>query len=212
MQVLKVFFSIGLVLIVTQVPAFAQDSGSATTVKQDPMIQSAVNYAHTELDQSSHYSSNLKLREDRKIGLGTQLGGGLGVAGLDLEINVDAENSVVAGVGTGTGYGTFQVLWRHSFEGPYLTPYTTAGWSRWYNSSSPSEYKNSLILDRVLNDSDRASGRFGVDFLTVSAGMQYHQLSGDLMGLSFFAEFALLSAFSNPSIIPTGTLGSIYYF
>lgn len=212
MQVFKLLFSMGLISILSQSRALAQDSGSVTTVKQDPMIQSAVNYAHTELDQSSHYSSNLKLREDRKIGLGTQLGGGLGVAGLDLEINVDSENSVIAGAGSGTGYGTFQVLWRHSFEGSYLTPYTTAGWSRWYNSSSTSEYKNSLILDRVLNDSERASGRFGVDFLTVSAGMQYHQLSGDLMGLSFFAEFALLSALSNPSIVPTGTLGSIYYF
>ena len=204
---LKLLLSIGLLSAVAQ----AQEAATVT-IKQEPMIQSAVNYAHSELEQPSHASSNLKLRDERKIGLGSQIGGGLGVAGLDLEINVDSENSVIAGVGSGTGYGTFQVLWRHSFEGQYLTPYTTAGWSRWYNSSSTSEYKNSLILDRVLNDSDRASGRFGVDFLTVSAGMQYHQLSGDLMGLSFFADFTLLSAISNPSIVPTGTLGSIYYF
>ena len=204
---LKLLLSIGLFSAVAQ----AQEAATVT-IKQEPMIQSAVNYAHSELEQPSHASSNLKLRDERKIGLGSQIGGGLGVAGLDLEINVDSENSVIAGVGSGTGYGTFQVLWRHSFEGQYLTPYTTAGWSRWYNSSSTSEYKNSLILDRVLNDSDRASGRFGVDFLTVSAGMQYHQLSGDLMGLSFFADFTLLSAISNPSIVPTGTLGSIYYF
>ena len=204
---LKLILSIGLLSVVAQ----AQEAATVT-IKQEPMIQSAVNYAHSELEQPSRASSNLKLRDERKIGLGSQIGGGLGVAGLDLEINVDSENSVIAGVGSGTGYGTFQVLWRHSFEGQYLTPYTTAGWSRWYNASSTSEYKNSLILDRVLNDSDRASGRFGVDFLTVSAGMQYHQLSGDLMGLSFFADFTLLSAISNPSIVPTGTLGSIYYF
>ncbi len=207
MQIIKVLLSVGLFSMVAQ----AQEA-SEVTLKQDPMIQSAVNYAHSELDQGSHYSSNLKLREERKIGIGTQIGGGLGLAGVDMEINVDSENSALAGVGAGVGYGTFQISWRHSFEGQYFTPYTTAGWSRWYNSSSTSDYKGSLILDRVLGDAEKSSGRFGVDFLTVSAGMQYHQLSGELSGLSFFADFTLLSALSNPSIVPTGTLGSIYYF
>ncbi len=207
MKISKLF----LVASLISITAKAQEV-TEVVIRQDPKIQSAVNYAQSELEQQNQYSSNLKLREDRKIGLGTQLGGGLGVAGLNLEINVDSENAMMAGVGTGTGYGTFQVLWRHSFEGQYFAPYTTAGWSRWYNSSSTSDYKNSLILNRVLNESEKATGRFGVDFLTVSAGMQYQQLSGDLVGLSFFADFALLTAISNFTLVPTGTLGSIYYF
>ena len=211
MRILKLILVTGFASILGLSLAQAQSGTSdpqIVTIKQDSVIQNVA----SAVDTDAHYSSNLKLREERKLGLGTQLGGGLGMAGLDLEINIDGINSVIAGVGTGNGYGTFQVLWRRSFEGQYLSPYVTAGWSRWYNSSNATEYKNSLILDRALNTTEKETGRFGVDFLTASAGVQYHQLSGDLSGLSFFAEFALLAAFSNPSIIPTGTLGSIYYF
>ena len=63
MQALKVILSVGLFSI----SAHAQDV-TEVSIKQEPMIQSAVNYAHSELEQKSHYSSNLDLRENRKIG------------------------------------------------------------------------------------------------------------------------------------------------
>jgi hypothetical protein len=213
-------FKTVLLALMFTAPALAQKTSGPSTitsvnevhVKQDTQILGAAKYASSELEADSHYATNLKMREERRIGVGTQVGGGLGVAGLNIEINVDSENSAMAGAGAGTGYGTFQLLWRHSFEGRYFTPYTTAGWSRWYNSDSATEYKKSLILDRALSDEQKETGRFGVDFLTVSAGMQYQQLSGDLNGISFYAEFAMLSALRSPSLIPTGSLGAIYYF
>lgn len=166
----------------------------------------------TSVDVLPQYASNVDLRQEKKIGFGSQIGGNLGAFGLSLEVNVDRQNSAVAGVGMGSGYGTFQILWKRNWEGKYFTPYMSAGWSRWYNSDESDEYKKSLILSRALTAEQKSTGRFSVDFLVAAAGMQYQQLSGEFTGWSFFMEGGLMSAIRNPTPLITGALGGIYYF
>jgi hypothetical protein len=166
----------------------------------------------TGVDVAVQYGSNTELRDEKKVGLGSQVGGGLGVFGLNLEVNIDERNSAVAGVGMGPGYGSFQVLWKHNWEGKYFTPYASAGWSRWYDSGNSGDSGGSSILNLVLNEKQKSSGRFLVDFVNAAAGMQYQQLSGDFAGMSFFAEFGMMSAFQDLTPILTGALGAIYYF
>lgn len=198
-------YLVGLVLFVGSVV-------DAQEVQEVSEVRGSVRYSDQQVDYNSEYSSNLKMREERKMGVGTQIGSGLGMAGLNMEINIDPENSAMAGIGTGPGYGTFQLLWRHNWEGRYFTPYTTAGWSRWYNSDKSEDHEKSLILDRALNDEQKLTGRFGVDFLTGSLGMQYNQLSGDFAGTTFFVELALLAALRDFRPLPTGAVGAVYYF
>jgi hypothetical protein len=192
------------------VSSFAQEI-SEQRIGSDQVV-GATNTSSVNISVQDTYSSNIQMREERKVGISTQIGGGLGMFGVNLEVNVDGENTAVAGMGTGTGYGTFQMLWKHHWEGKYFTPYTSAGLSRWYNSDSSDSYKKSLILDRALSDEQKESGRFGVDFLTASGGMEYQQLSGDFAGTSFFAEFGVLSALRNPTPLLIGSIGAAYYF
>lgn len=157
------------------------------------------------------YGSNLKMREQRKVGAGMAVGGPLGVAGVVLEFNFEDADGATTGFGTGPGYNSIALAWKHTFEGDYLAPYTTVGYSRWYNSSGSYDGSSS-ILDRVLTDSEKKSGQFGTDFLTGSIGLQYNQLSGDFAGVSVYAELVALVEAKRSQFIPAGTVGALYYF
>ena len=159
------------------------------------------------------YTSNLKMRETRKVGVGAAVGGTLGLAGINLEFNFEDADGAVAGFGTGPGYNSFGVAWKHNFEGDYISPYTTAGYSRWYNSSGGKDAAaDSDILNRVLTDSEKASGKFGADFITGAIGLQYNQLSGELAGISFYGEVVALVEVKRSQFLPAGSVGALYYF
>lgn len=175
-------------------------------------IPGARNTYYTGLN-SFNYDSTLKMRSDRKVGAGVSAGGALGLFGVNAEFNFEDENGVSAGFGTGPGYSSFQLAWKHAFEGDYLAPYVTAGYSRWYNSQGGAlDYKKSDILNRVLTSAEKREGRFGTDFINVAAGLQYNQLSGDLAGLSFYGELMAMWEAKRSMLIPNGAIGALYYF
>jgi hypothetical protein len=159
------------------------------------------------------YTSNLKMRETRKVGVGAAVGGTLGLASINLEFNFEDADGAMAGFGTGPGYNSFGVAWKHNFEGSYVSPYTTLGYSRWYNSEGGKDAAaDSDILNRVLTDSEKTSGRFGADFITGALGLQYNQLSGELAGFSFYGEVIALVEVKRSQLLPAGSVGALYYF
>jgi hypothetical protein len=161
---------------------------------------------------SSIYQSNYDLRQHRKMGVGGSIGGPLGVLGIFTELNLRKQDSVVAGFGAGSGYNSFLMSWKRSFEGVYLSPYSQLGYSRWFSSGKSGEPSKSTILSQVLDESQKGDGKFGKDFIVGSLGLQYAQLQGETTGLSFFLQFDLMFAPENGLLLPTGALGSIYFF
>lgn len=158
------------------------------------------------------YSSTLKMREELRMGAGVSVGGQLGVVGINGEFNFEDENSVIAGFGIGPGYNSVQLAWKHAFEGDYIAPYFTAGYSRWYNSSNSGDTNKSSVLDRVLTDDEKKTGKFGTDFLNASFGLQYNQLSGTFFGFSCYAEIVGMYEVKRAQLIPSGAFGTVYYF
>ncbi len=161
---------------------------------------------------TSDYESNYKLRQDRKVGAGVGIGGALGGMGGLIELNIEDENATLVGFGMGSGYQTMSLAWKKSFEGEYFTPYTTAGYSRWWDSGSKSQANRSSLLKNFLSDSEKQKSKFGLDLVTGSVGMQYNQLSGELAGSSFYIELGGLLSFKKTQLIPTGSVGAFYYF
>lgn len=205
--------------------SYSQDRRDSEAGNISPIPQVEVKHSTTQevFQDMSHelraptagtsYTSNLKMRETRKVGVGMAVGGTLGLAGINLEFNFEDADGAVAGFGTGPGYNSFGVAWKHNFEGDFISPYTTVGYSRWYNSAggkgSPAD---SDILNRVLTDSEKQSGRFGADFITGALGLQYNQLSGDLAGISFYGELVGLMEVNRSQLLPAGSVGALYYF
>ncbi len=170
--------------------------------------------AGTGLSQGSisDYETNLKLRQDRKVGAGLGVGGALGGVGGLFELNVEDENAGLVGFGTGSGYQTFSLAWKKSFEGEYFTPYTTLGYAHWWDSGSKSQADRSSTLNNFLSKNEKAKNSFGLDLVTGSFGMQYNQLSGELAGSSFYLELGALLSLENTKLLPTGSVGALYYF
>lgn len=159
------------------------------------------------------YTSPLKMREELRMGAGLSVGGQLGVWGLNAELNFEDENSAIAGIGAGPGYSSVQLAWKHSFDGDYLSPYFSAGYSRWYSSGgSGDQWKQSSILNRILTAEEKRKSQFGSDFINVSAGLQYNQLSGSMYGFSVYAELIGMYEVKRSQLIPSGVVGSTYYF
>lgn len=165
--------------------------------------------AHAQ-ETSTAYADNLKLREARRVGLGTQIGGTAGMLGLLLELNLEDQDGTTVGAGFGDQYGTFTLSWKHSFEGTYFTPYTTLGWSRWYSLGRG--VSDSHVVEGMLTRSERDEGRYGIDFIAASGGMQYNQLDGDFAGATLFGEVNLMFAPFRGKVLPTAAVGTSYFF
>ncbi|MGZ3774904.1 MAG: hypothetical protein ACXVCY_01085 [Pseudobdellovibrionaceae bacterium] len=206
------FFISSLIGIVFAVQAHAVTAQKTNTKTDLHSIPGATNTYYSGVD-SFNYTSTLKMRDDRKVGAGISIGGSTGVAGFNMELNFEDADGVLAGFGTGPGYNAVQIAWKHAFDGDFLAPYTSLGYSRWYNSSgNVGDLKNSDILSRVLTSSEKKSGQFGADFVNASIGLQYNQLSGDFAGVSVYGELIGMYEVKRSMFLPNGAVGAIYYF
>lgn len=166
----------------------------------------------TRAQEEVTYSTNYQLREQRKVGAGLALGGATGVVGGLIDLNIEDDDSTLIGFGTGSGYQTFALSWKHSFEGEYFTPYTTLGMAHWWDAGSRADGSESALLKNFLKEKEKRNRTFGLELVTGSIGMQFHQLSGDLAGSSFFIEFGMLWGLDRSKALPTGSVGTFYYF
>ena len=157
------------------------------------------------------YQTNLDMKQYKKLGVGLMAGGATGVLSLNGEINLESSEAAIIGIGIGPGYGAFNLGWKHNFEAYYLSPYTKVGYSKWY-SSSKGDATDSAVLKRIYNESELRGGRFDVDFVAGSMGIEYNQLEGDLSGVNLFGEIVVMADFRKFTMIPTGAIGINYYY
>lgn len=157
------------------------------------------------------YQTNLDMKQYKKLGVGLMAGGATGVLSLNGEINLESSEAAIIGIGIGPGYGAFNLGWKHNFEAYYLSPYTKVGYSKWY-SSSKGDATDSAVLKRIYNENELRGGRFDVDFVAGSMGIEYNQLEGDLSGVNLFGEIVVMADFRKFTMIPTGAIGINYYY
>ena len=159
------------------------------------------------------YDSNLDMKRHKRFGLGVSLGGANGVLGLNTEFNLDPENALVIGLGTGPSYGSISLLWKSNYESRYISPYTKLGYSKWFSSSGVSGgAMDSDVLRRVYSEKDLKAGRFDADFLIGAVGAEYNQLEGEMAGVNFYGEFVMMTEVKTATFIPSGAVGMIYFY
>ncbi|MEQ1722633.1 MAG: hypothetical protein ABL930_05620 [Pseudobdellovibrio sp.] len=159
------------------------------------------------------YSSNLELKKHKKFGVGLSLGGSSGQLGLSGELNLDPENALVIGLGTGPSYGTFNLLYKYNYEAKYISPYAKFGYSKWFKASNNStSAQTSDVLKSIYSDKDLKAGNFDADFFVSGLGAEYNQLEGQLSGVNFYGEVVLLTEIKSAKMVPTGAVGLIYFY
>ncbi|GIL17099.1 MAG: hypothetical protein BroJett040_08500 [Oligoflexia bacterium] len=170
----------------------------------------------SEVFSGGSYSDTYAMRAKRRVGVGFSAAGQMGMAGVMIELNYAVDDAAVVGFGGGPRYNSLSMQWKHVFGGKTIAPYTTLGYSRWYNSSNDKKsFQTStpnILASKFLTEDEKKTGRFGKDIFTPSAGLQYNHLQGQYAGLSLFAEIVLLVNIGDWEQSPTGSVGSIYYF
>lgn len=159
------------------------------------------------------YGSNLEMKMHKKIGVGFTLGGSNGAMGINGELNLDPENALVIGLGTGPSYGSFNLLYKNSLESKYLSPYGKIGYSKWFKASNNSTSANSSdVLRAIYSEKDLKAGNFDADFFVGTVGAEYNQLEGPLSGFNFYGEVVLLTELKSAKLVPAGAVGLTYFY
>ncbi len=165
---------------------------------------------------NQEFASALELRTKRRMGIGAVTAGSTGLLGALVELNFEAENSVITAFGGGTGFNSFNFQWKHVFGGEAFSPYAGVGYARWYSAVGSGKTLDktnpSMLSGQFLSDEEKRTGQFAVDLITPTLGIQYNQLFGPYVGTAVFAEVVLLTQLSNLTPVPTGGVGALYYF
>ena len=162
------------------------------------------------------YESALEMRSRRRVGIGFATSGQMGLIGAMVDMNFTAENSLVIGFGGGPKYHAFSTQWKHIFGGQVLSAYSSLGYARWYNASGQngggSSTNPTYLANKFMTANERRTGKFSIDLLTPSLGLQYNQLVGPYTGATVFLEIMMLTSLDTFKQAPTGSLGTLYYF
>ena len=155
-----------------------------------------------------------RMKAMRKIGTGVSVAGVHGLLGLNLELNLRPEISVLGGVGLSKGFHSFNGQIKRSFVGNDITPYVALGYAQWVSKDKGkvNDTVPSFLNDKFLDTDERLSGKFSESLMYGSLGLQFYQLTGDWVGLSLYAEAILIMDIDDVEFAPTFSVGSTYYF
>jgi hypothetical protein len=167
-----------------------------------------------DIFRGGDYASVEAMRTNRKVGVGVESFGRMGVLGLNIELNFGSNDSATTGVGGGPGYNSFGMGWKHTFSGATITPYAGMGFARWTGTGNGKMDGTipGYLESKFLDEDEKQTGRFGKNFLVPSIGIQFNQLHGPSSGAALFAEVIFLIETSSMKQLPTGSVGALYFF
>lgn len=193
--------AIGLLIFVVQ-PSFAK------------RIQ--VDDRTTAVSTQKTAESGNALRKKRRVGVGMQGAGALGLGGVLVELNLTERDGFLAGFGGGgPSFQAWNIQYKKVLTGEWLLPYMAGGLARWRNFDASPGIKDStpgILSERFMSQSDREKGVIDEWFLYPAVGLQYVQLDGEWAGFSVFIELDVLLDIQDFVAGPTGAMGLSYYF
>lgn len=158
--------------------------------------------------------NGFSLRHNRKMGVGLNVAGALGMGGVNLEINFTPKFSFVGGFGLGKGYQSYHLQVKRVFGGRSFLPYLSMGFTRWYSTGTlrKQERVTPGFFSEFLNDTEKRTGKFGENMIYPGLGLQFIQLHGEWEGFSIYIEAIVLMDIDDLISKPTSGLGVLYYF
>jgi hypothetical protein len=165
---------------------------------------------------SDSYNDFASLRTHRRVSVSAIGGGNSGIIGTLLELAFTQDNSALILAGLGNGYNSLGFQWKHIIDTDLtVTPYFTTGLVRWQNAGimrPTNEYRGQIVSKFLNNSNENSKVEFGLDFINATIGMQYTQLSGEYVGLTYFGELSYLVHPITGKNAPVAGFGAGYYF
>lgn len=130
-----------------------------------------------------------QIREERRFGVGASLGGGLGVVGFEVDVNINDWLSLTGGYGAGIEFHSWTVKARALLPGAWVAPYAAFGVGRWWaGPTGESRPGPGLLAGRLLAPGEDAAQGFDVVLVYPAVGVQWMLPSA----FSFYAEMQCL--------------------
>jgi len=157
-----------------------------------------------------------QFRRLRRAGVGGTIAGDIGAYGIALDLNFVPKWSFTAGFGGGPRYQAFSIKVKRYMGGKHLVPYFGGGYARWasvkdegkiYEESTPG-----YVVETFLSEEQRETGRFALNLIYPTVGVQYYRLKGGWSGISAYLEIIVLAELFDFDATATGALGLMYYF
>ncbi len=161
------------------------------------------------------HRSFAELKSRRRVAAGGQIAGGSGLIGTQIELNFTPYNAFTVGFGGSSGFQSFQFLWKRTLSGTVFVPYLSLGLAHWMSQGDGQPLRKTspaYLEGQLLNEEQKATGKFTKEFLIPAFGLQYFQLFGSAVGSSVYAEVDLMTDLTRGLVVPTGSLGFLYYF
>lgn len=142
-------------------------------------------------------------RDDYVFGVGTMVGGPLGIVGLTADFNWYSLINAGIGLGSGIYFDSYVAQGKYLILDHAFTPYLGSGLAYWRSTAS---------AEKIARKSEQAVKlglvKNGIVILPLAIGTHYLSDSG----LAIFAEIDFLLSLSNFKAIPYGGIGAGWYF
>lgn len=166
-----------------------------------------------DIFRKTEFSNADEMRKDRRVAVGTQLGGTTGQYGIGVNLFFNPESAFVASFGGSDSYRGFHFGGQFLWSEKSFSVYHRLGYSRWDNSQkSGSMGSSELPTSNLLSKNERESGRFSLNLAVAGLGLQYSVLKGPYAGTALFVEAIGLTSVRDFSIATTGSAGLLYHF
>lgn len=159
------------------------------------------------------YVDLYQLRLQRRMGIGAEVLGRLGMIGADFEFNINERQSATAGIGAGPQYFSYSLGYKHLLDNRSLSPYFGVAVSRMISSRGTqiTDTVPGWIGDYFLSAKDRSPEGFQKYFVSPQLGVQFTQFYGPSAGATVFLEIMAIYESESNRTAPAGALGMLYY-
>lgn len=159
------------------------------------------------------YLNLYELKSHRRMGIGAEVLGRLGMVGITMDLNFHPKNSATAGIGAGPQYFSYSLGYRRTLDDRSLSPYLGLAATRLVQSSDRpiKETLPAWIGDYFLKDTKSDGAGFQRTFLSPQLGVQYTQFYGSSAGATMYMEILFMWEASSRKVAPIAGLGMMYY-
>ena len=169
-------------------------------------------YQTRESFSEQRWNSVFDFRRERKVGVGTSFLGRAGFVGLDAELNLLPEHSLLASIGGGPGYMGTSVGWKWTPLHGTWHPTISMAVSSWTADDKSLNRQESIPQFFSANSRSSSDERLRQIFLVPAVGIQTIKLGGESAGAQFFVEALLFTDISTFALKPLGSVGAKYFF
>lgn len=157
------------------------------------------------------YLSLSELKSHRRMGIGAELMGRLGMVGISFDFNFTGSDAATLGMGAGPQYYSYSLGYKRTLADANLSPYL--GLSMTSLRASEQNQPRDTVPGWANESFRRVSGQDSMSrvLLSPQLGLQYTQFYGPSAGATMFMEIVFILDYERRKTLPTAAFGMMYY-